>query len=61
MVFRNRVIVLLSIARDRPRREIQPPTRYNEENLVAYALAIAEETIKGGNLTHMLNLFYVLI
>ena len=32
-----------SIARDRPRREIQPPSRYAHADCVAYTLAIAEE------------------
>ncbi|KAG9442249.1 hypothetical protein H6P81_018103 [Aristolochia fimbriata] len=31
-----------SIARDRPRREIQKPNRYSDADLVAYALSVAE-------------------
>ena len=37
-----------SIARDRPRREVKQPKRYSEADLVAYALAVAEETDEGG-------------
>ena len=34
-----------SIARDRGRREVRPPLRYGFDNMVAYALSIADETI----------------
>jgi len=37
-----------SIARDRPRREIRRPARYNDnEGLIAYALSVAEEVPEG--------------
>ena len=37
-----------SLARDRPRREIRRPARYNDdEELMAYALSVAEEVPKG--------------
>ena len=36
------VIPQYSIARDRPRRDVRPPQRYGEAELVAYALNVAE-------------------
>jgi len=37
-----------SIARDRPRRDIRRPARYNDdERLITYALSVAEEVPKG--------------
>jgi len=37
-----------SIARDRLRREIRRPARYNDdEGLIAYALSVAEEVPEG--------------
>ena len=37
-----------SIARDRPRREIGRPTRYNDDQgLIAYALSVADEVSEG--------------
>jgi len=42
------VEVAHSITRDRPRREIRRPARYNDhEGLIAYALSVAEEVLEG--------------
>jgi len=42
------VEVAHSIARDRPRREIRKPTRYNDDEvLIAYTLSVADEVPKG--------------
>jgi len=46
------VEIVHSIARDRPRREIRRPARYNDaEGLIAYALSVAEEVPKGVELS----------
>ena len=42
-----------SIAKDRPRRDIRPPQRYREADLVAYALNVAEE-IDSNEETHFI-------
>ena len=41
-----------SIARDRGRREVRPPLRYGVDNMLAYALSIAEETIQDERKSH---------
>ena len=51
-----------SIAKDRPRREVRPPQRYAEADLVAYALNAVDmltKTISIAKFEHCLNLVSV--